>query len=61
MVKSRVVPEGTATSERTMVAQEDLDLLANAAPLLPENVQVALKTELATILKSGTELMEPTF
>jgi hypothetical protein len=42
-VKSRVVPEGTATSERTMVAQEDLDLLANAAPLLPENVQVALR------------------
>jgi hypothetical protein len=42
-VKSRVVPEGTATSERTMVAQEDFDLLADAAPLLPENVQVALR------------------
>ena len=43
LVKSRVVPEGTATFERTMVAQEALDLLAEAAPLLPEKVQVALE------------------
>jgi hypothetical protein len=41
-VKSRVVPEGTATLERTIVAQEVLDLLASAAPDDPEKVQDSL-------------------
>lgn len=45
MVKSRVVPEGTATLDRTMVAQEALDLLAEAAPPEPEKVHVALEEE----------------
>ena len=39
LVKSRVVPEGTATLLRVMVAQEALDLLTAAAPLAPEKVQ----------------------
>ena len=42
-VKSRVVPDGTATLERTMVAQEVLDLLAAEAPDDPEKVQDALE------------------
>ena len=42
-VKSSVVPEGTATFERTMVAHEALDLLAAEAPDDPEKVQDALR------------------
>ena len=38
--RSRVVPEGTATSERTMVAHDDCDLEASAAPFEPEKVQL---------------------
>jgi hypothetical protein len=34
-----VVPEGTATLERTIVEQDFCDLLAEAAPDDPENVQ----------------------
>jgi hypothetical protein len=41
LVKSRVVPLGTATLERTMVAQEALDLETAAAPVDPEKVQEA--------------------
>ena len=44
-VKSRVVPEGTATFERTIVAHEVLDLLAAAAPDDPEKVQDALRDQ----------------
>ena len=40
-VKSSVVPDGTATLDRTIVAQEAFDLLAEAAPFEPEKVQVA--------------------
>jgi hypothetical protein len=40
-----VVPEGTATAERTMVEHDFWDLLAEAAPFDPEKVQlVALLT-----------------
>lgn len=39
-MRSRVVPAGTATEERMMVEQEVLDLMAEAAPLEPEKVQV---------------------
>ena len=39
-VRSRVVPAGTATEERTIVEQEVLDLMAEAAPLEPVKVQV---------------------
>lgn len=38
LVKSRVVPDGTATSDKTIVEQDFLDSLAEAAPLEPENV-----------------------
>ena len=34
------MPEGTATLERTIVAQSFCEALADAAPLDPENVQV---------------------
>lgn len=44
-VRSRVVPEGTATLLRTMVAHEVLDLLAAEAPEDPEKVQVALNNQ----------------
>ena len=36
LVKSRVVPEGTAMLLKTIVAQEALDLLTAAAPEEPE-------------------------
>lgn len=39
-VRSRVVPAGTATEDKTIVEQEVLDLMADAAPLEPEKVQV---------------------
>jgi hypothetical protein len=42
-VKSSVVPDGTATLDRTMVEHEVLDLLAEAAPLEPENVHEAAR------------------
>lgn len=40
LVKSRVVPDGTATLERVMVAQLAFDLLTAAAPVEPEKVQL---------------------
>lgn len=49
-VKSRVVPEGTATLERTIVAQEVLDLLAEAAPFEPEKVQLAARSSMLAAL-----------
>lgn len=43
--KSSVVPDGTATLDKTIVEHDFCDLLAREAPLLPENVQlVALLT-----------------
>lgn len=42
-VKSRVVPDGTATEDSTMVEHELFDLLASDAPLDPENVQVVAR------------------
>ncbi len=44
-VRSSVVPDGTATLLRTMVAHEFLDLLAAEAPEDPEKVQVALENQ----------------
>lgn len=37
------MPEGTASADKTMVAQEALDLLAEAAPDEPEKVQVVAR------------------
>ena len=42
-VKSKVVPDGTATAEIMIVEQEVLDLLAEEAPPDPENVQVVAR------------------
>ena len=39
-VRSRVVPAGTATEDKTMVEQDFLFLIAAAAPLEPEKVQL---------------------
>lgn len=39
--RSNVVPDGTATLDRTIVAHEAWDLLAEEAPCDPENVQLA--------------------
>lgn len=41
--RSSVVPEGTATLFKTMVAQAVCDLLADAAPAEPENVQLVAR------------------
>ncbi len=41
-VRSSVVPEGTVTPLRTIVAQDFFDLEAAAAPEEPEKVQEAL-------------------
>jgi hypothetical protein len=45
-VKSKVVPDGTATLDNTIVAQEAFDLLAAAAPLAPEKVQLAARSSI---------------
>jgi hypothetical protein len=37
------VPDGTATLERTIVAQDFCDLLAEAAPVEPEKVQLVAR------------------
>lgn len=43
--RSSVVPDGTATLDKTIVEHDFWDLLASEAPLLPEKVQlVALLT-----------------
>jgi len=53
-VKSSVVPEGTATFDKTMVEHEFLDLLAEAAPLEPENVhEVARFSSVAGAVTAG--------
>lgn len=41
--RSRVVPEGTATLLRTIVAQAVADFEAEAAPVEPENVQLVAR------------------
>lgn len=46
-----MVPDGTATAERTIVEHEDLDLLAKEAPFDPVNVHVV-----ALLLISGAEV-----
>ena len=57
-VKSRVVPEGTATLDKTMVAQLAFDLLAEAAPLAPENVQEARLSRVAAAVTAGAGAAE---
>lgn len=53
-LRSRVVPEGTATSERMIVEQDFCDLLALDAPLDPEKVQlVALLARLGASVIAG--------
>lgn len=52
LLRSRVVPDGTATSDRMMVEQEACDLLAEAAPEEPEKVQ-----EVARFAKLGASVM----
>jgi hypothetical protein len=52
LLRSRVVPDGTATSDRMMVEQEACDLLAEAAPEEPEKVQ-----EVARLAKLGASVM----
>lgn len=43
LLRSRVVPDGTATLESTIVEQAVCDLLAEAAPLEPEKVHVVAR------------------
>lgn len=53
-LRSRVVPEGTATSERMIVEHDFCDLLALDAPLEPEKVQlVALLARLGAWVIAG--------
>lgn len=53
-VRSSVVPDGTATFDNTMVEHEVLDLLAEAAPFEPENVQeVARFSSVAGAVTAG--------
>jgi hypothetical protein len=52
--RSKVVPDGTATSERTMVAHADCDLEASAAPLEPEKVQLEARLTTSGL---GAEVM----
>jgi hypothetical protein len=56
-VRSRVVPAGTATEDKTIVEQEVLELIAEAAPLEPEKVQVEARSsrvDVAMTSSSGT-------
>jgi len=46
--RSSVVPEGTATLFKTIVAQEACDLLAAAAPAEPEKVQLVARLATAS-------------
>ncbi len=50
LVKSSVVPDGTARADRTMVAQEVLDTLAEAAPLAPLKVQLSARLATAFLM-----------
>jgi hypothetical protein len=52
-VRSRVTPDGTATLERTMVAQDALDLLAAEAPEDPEKVHEALLARSGAAVGAG--------
>jgi len=52
-VRSRVVPDGTATLLRTIVAQEALDFEAKEAPVDPEKVQDALFSRLGGAVGAG--------
>jgi hypothetical protein len=42
-LRSRVVPEGTASADSTIVAQAFCEALAEAAPLEPEKVQLVAR------------------
>lgn len=54
-LRSRVVPEGTATFDRTMVEHDFWDLLALDAPEEPEKVQlVALLARLGASVIAGS-------
>lgn len=48
-VRSRVVPAGTATEDRTMVEQEVLDFATAAAPVEPEKVQEEARSSSADV------------
>jgi hypothetical protein len=50
-VRSKVVPDGTATLERTIVAQDVLDLLAREAPADLEKVHETLWQDLGLLLE----------
>lgn len=55
MLKSSVVPEGTATSDKIIVEHDCCDLLALEAPLEPEKVQlVALFSKLGASVIAGS-------
>lgn len=43
-LRSSVTPEGTATFDSTIVAQDFCDLLAEDAPFAPEKVQVVARS-----------------
>jgi hypothetical protein len=53
LLRSRVVPDGTATSDRMIVEQDFCDALAEAAPEEPEKVQ-----DVALLAKLGASVME---
>lgn len=52
LLRSRGVPDGTATSDRMIVEQDCCDALAEAAPDEPEKVQ-----EVALLAKLGASVM----
>lgn len=67
LLRSKVVPDGTATFDRMIVEQDACDLLAEAAPVEPEKVQeVARLAKLGASVMAGAagsaagEAMEPT-
>lgn len=59
LVRSRVVPAGTATLLRMMVAQAAFDFVAEAAPLEPEKVQVVARFS-TTVGAAATRAALPT-
>lgn len=54
LLRSNVTPEGTATLERTIVAQDFCEALAEAAPLEPEKVQLARFSRLGAAVMAGS-------
>lgn len=55
-LRSSVTPEGTATFDSTIVAQDFCDLLAEDAPFEPEKVQVvARSSSFGPCVTSGAE------